>query len=86
MIKSFLQFLQAYDGHQVHNMLAIMFDPCFKSLKVVENYVGHGACIRFTFVWVSFRLLEFQNMNDDLHLKKLVFCVFARFTSRARQQ
>jgi hypothetical protein len=22
-----------------------MFDPRFKSLKVVENYVGHGACI-----------------------------------------
>jgi hypothetical protein len=22
-----------------------MLDPRFKSLKVVENYVGHGACI-----------------------------------------
>ncbi len=26
-------------------MLALMFDPRFKSLTVVENYVGHGACI-----------------------------------------
>jgi len=26
-------------------MLTIMFDPHFKSLTVVENYVGHGACI-----------------------------------------
>jgi len=26
-------------------MLPLMLDPRFKSLKVVENYVGHGACI-----------------------------------------
>jgi hypothetical protein len=26
-------------------MLALMLDPMFKSLKVVENYVGCGACI-----------------------------------------
>jgi len=26
-------------------MLALMFDLRFKSLKVVENYVGCGACI-----------------------------------------
>jgi hypothetical protein len=25
-------------------MLALMLDPRFKSLRVVENYVGHGAC------------------------------------------
>jgi hypothetical protein len=23
----------------------LMFDPRFKSLRVLENYVGHGACI-----------------------------------------
>ncbi len=28
-------------------MLALVLDPRFKSLKVVENYVGHGACIPF---------------------------------------
>ncbi len=26
-------------------MFAIMFDLHFKSLQVVENYVGHGECI-----------------------------------------
>ncbi len=26
-------------------MLTLMLDPRFKSLKVVENYVGRGACI-----------------------------------------
>jgi hypothetical protein len=42
VIKPFLQFLQAYDSHQMHNMFALMLDLKFKSLKVVENYVGHG--------------------------------------------
>jgi hypothetical protein len=27
-------------------MFVLMFDHRFKSLKVVENYVGRGACIR----------------------------------------
>ncbi len=26
-------------------MFTLMLDPRFKYLKVVENYVGHGACI-----------------------------------------
>jgi hypothetical protein len=26
-------------------MLAIMLDPHFKSLQIVENYVGHGVAI-----------------------------------------
>jgi hypothetical protein len=43
LIKSFLQNFQVYDGRQIHNILAIMLDPCFKTLKVVENFVGHGA-------------------------------------------
>jgi hypothetical protein len=28
-------------------MFALMFDPRFKSLKLVKNYVGRGACIPF---------------------------------------
>jgi hypothetical protein len=40
VIKKFLQFLQAYGSHQVHNMLTFMFDLTFKFLRVVENYVG----------------------------------------------
>ncbi len=43
-----LQTFQVYNGHKVHNMLTIMFDPHFKSLTIVENYVGHGACIPIT--------------------------------------
>jgi hypothetical protein len=30
-------------------MIPIMLDPCFKSLQVVENYVGHGKVIHLAF-------------------------------------
>jgi hypothetical protein len=41
-VKVIKPFLKVYDLYQVHNMLAIMLDPCF---KFVENYVGHGGYI-----------------------------------------
>jgi hypothetical protein len=37
VIKPILQFLNFFDGQQVHNMMVIMLDMCFKSLHVVEN-------------------------------------------------
>ncbi len=40
VFKHFLEFLKTFDSHQVHNMLALILDPCFKSLQVVENFVG----------------------------------------------
>jgi hypothetical protein len=41
-----LEYLKTFDlDHQVHNMLALMLDHCFKSLHVVNNYVGHGNAI-----------------------------------------
>jgi len=43
VIKKNLQFLQAYDSHQVHNMLTFMLDLTFKFLRVMENYVGRRA-------------------------------------------
>jgi hypothetical protein len=42
VIKPFLQFLKTFDGGQIHNMMAIMLDLCFKSLCVVENLLEHG--------------------------------------------
>ncbi len=45
VFKRFLEFLKAFDFCQVHNMLALMLDPCFKSLWVVESFVGHGNVI-----------------------------------------
>jgi hypothetical protein len=45
VIKPSFCFLIAYDAHQVHNMFALMLDPCFKFLRVLENYVGWGNVI-----------------------------------------
>jgi hypothetical protein len=46
VVRPFLQFLESFDFCQVHNTLALMLDPCFKSLRVVENYAGHENVIQ----------------------------------------
>jgi len=42
VIKPFLQFLQAYDSQQVHNMFTLMLDPRFKYLKVWKTMWDMG--------------------------------------------
>jgi hypothetical protein len=43
----FLLFLRTFDPQNVHNMLAIMLDPPFKFLWIVDNYVecGEALCL-----------------------------------------
>jgi hypothetical protein len=36
-----ISFLDAYDRKKGHNMLALMFDPRFKSMKLITNFWGH---------------------------------------------
>jgi hypothetical protein len=43
----FLEFLKTFDFHQIHNMLVLMLEIYFKSLWVMENFVGHGNAIHF---------------------------------------
>jgi hypothetical protein len=38
--------LKTFDGGNVHNMMAIMLDPHFKSLHIVDDLLGHGNAIR----------------------------------------
>jgi hypothetical protein len=45
VIIPFLLFLKTFDSQNVHNMLAIMLDPRFKFLWIVDNYVGCGEAI-----------------------------------------
>ncbi len=40
VLDSFLSFMRTYDGKKTHNMLALTFDPRFKSLCFVCSYVG----------------------------------------------
>jgi len=42
VIKYFLEFFKTFDFQQIHNILALMLDPCIKSLQVVKKFVGHG--------------------------------------------
>jgi hypothetical protein len=42
VIKPFLEFLKSFDVREAHNMMAIMLDPCFRALRIMENLVGHG--------------------------------------------
>jgi len=49
VIKPFLLILKTFDSQNVHNIFAIMLDPHFRFLWVVENYVGFGETIRLAF-------------------------------------
>jgi len=41
-----LEFLRSFDARQTHNKMAIMLDPHFKALHIMENLVGRGDAIR----------------------------------------
>ncbi len=52
-------------------MLALMFDPRFKSLKVVENYVGRGVYIRlvveyYVNVVIPLLMIMFEVLNPTI--------------------
>ncbi len=47
-IKLLLKFLKAFDSCQVHNMLALMLNVHFKSLWIVESFVGDSNVIHLT--------------------------------------
>jgi hypothetical protein len=41
IITPFLVFANSHIPTKVHNMLAIMLDPLFKSLKIIQEFVGN---------------------------------------------
>jgi hypothetical protein len=40
VLAPFLAFAKIYSPLKAHNMMAIMFDPCHKNMKVIREYVG----------------------------------------------
>jgi len=48
VIKPFLDFLRSFDALWAHNMMAIMLDPRFNALWIVESLVVHRNVIRLT--------------------------------------
>jgi hypothetical protein len=49
VITPFLDLLRSFDAKYVHNMMAIMLDPHFKALWIVEGLVGCGNAIKLAF-------------------------------------
>lgn len=41
----FLSFTYTYSASKVQNMLALMLDPCFKSLEVLKTFLGRATMI-----------------------------------------
>ncbi len=48
ILTPFLSFILFYNFMKVHNMLVIMFDTQFQSLKVVQNFMGNVTQIHAT--------------------------------------
>lgn len=68
VLKPFLEFLKTFDSYQVHNMLALILDPCFKFLQVVEIFVGCSNAIRFITKYdvkniIPFFMIVFYQLN-----------------------
>jgi len=61
VIKHFLDFFRFFDALQCHNMIAIMLDPCFKALRVVESLVGCGNIIILTFKYDAKIVIPFSD-------------------------
>jgi len=40
ILDSFLYFLKKFDERKAHNMLVLMLDPRFKSLRLVSSFIG----------------------------------------------
>jgi hypothetical protein len=40
VLDSFLSFLKKYENRKAHNMISLMLDPRFKSLRIVSSFVG----------------------------------------------
>jgi hypothetical protein len=65
----FLDFLRSFDVGQVHNMMAITLDPCFKALCIVENLVCHGNVIQLTYEYhIKVGVLILTVCFDQLNL------------------
>jgi len=46
VLAPFLASIETYSPLKAHNMMAIMFDPCHKNMKVIKEYVGDSFTLR----------------------------------------
>jgi hypothetical protein len=72
VLASFLAFASTYIGNKVHNTVALMLDPHFKSLDVVKAFVGWEKMIQMVAQYNSETLLPllvaiFQFSNHSIN-------------------
>jgi hypothetical protein len=69
-----------FDPRNVPNMLAIVLDPHFKSLQIVESYVGLGATIHLAFEYdtktrIPLLMASFDQLNPTCQdVQLLLMC------------
>jgi len=56
-LSPFLAFALTYNQTKVHNMLAIMLDPCFKNMKVIRDFVDHAHTIQIVIDYESINIV-----------------------------
>jgi hypothetical protein len=42
----FVTFTLTYNQAKAHNMLLTMFDPHFKNMKILQNFIGHTIALQ----------------------------------------
>jgi hypothetical protein len=45
ILDGFLSFLKKYEANKTHNMLSLMLEPRFKSLRLVSSLIGQKQAI-----------------------------------------
>jgi len=78
VIAFIFSFLTNYDKRKAHNMLCLMLDPKYKSLKLRSSFIGHeqGVAIVEEYDGSLFILLKFEHY---LHLLSKVESSFLNF-------
>jgi hypothetical protein len=61
----FIFFMHAFDKRRGHNMLALMFDPNFKSMKLIFFLKSSKCCCYCYWIW-SGTTIAFINKNNQV--------------------
>jgi hypothetical protein len=73
VFKPSMDFFNAFYFHQIHNMLALMLDPSFKSLQVMKSFLGHNNAIHLIIEYdvkevIPFMMTFFYQLNPTIEV------------------
>jgi len=89
VLDGFLSFLKKYEGNKTHNMLSLMLDPRFRSMRLVSSLIGrkqvisiveeYDQCFSFPMLLRCYHILHLMaNMQIDEKSSLNIFEMFAR--------